>query len=63
MLSLKGFIEETKESRVVLIVIEQPMEEQPITIPEEAKAVIREFGDVFLEDLPPRLPPMWDIQH
>ncbi len=32
-------------------------------IPEEAKTVIQEFGDVFPEDLPSRLSPMWDIQH
>ena len=30
---------------------------------EEAVSLIMEFGDVFLDELPDGLPPLWDIQH
>jgi len=34
-----------------------------IVIPPKVTLVIAEFADVFLEDLPNKLPPMCDIQH
>ena len=34
-----------------------------VEIPEEVKPVLREFDDVFPEELPTELPPLRDIQH
>jgi hypothetical protein len=33
-------------------------------IPEaELQAIIQEFGDVLVDELPPGLPPEWDVPH
>ena len=39
------------------------VQESNSIIPPEVTIVIKEFSDVFLEDLPDKLSPMRDIQH
>lgn len=36
---------------------------EEVEIPEKVKPVLKEFGDVFPEELPKELPPLRDIQH
>jgi hypothetical protein len=60
LLAKREFIVEMLLSKVVYLLLnkESSKEEE---LPEEAKKLINEFGDVFLEELPDELPPLRDI--
>jgi hypothetical protein len=62
LLAKREFIAEMLSSKVVYLLLnnESSKEEE---LPEEAKKLIDEFGDVFLGELPKELPPLRDIQH
>jgi hypothetical protein len=62
LLAKREFIAEMLSSKVVYLLLnkESSKEEE---LPEEAKKLIDEFGDVFPKELPDELPPLRDIQH
>jgi hypothetical protein len=62
LLAKREFIAEMLSSKVVYLLLnkESSKEEE---LPEEAKKLIDEFGDVFPGELPDELPPLRDIQH
>ena len=62
MLSLAKFEEELQDSDVVFALVGKEISEE-VVIPEVAASLIREFQDVFPEELPKGLPPLRDIQH
>jgi len=62
LLTLKEFVEEVEESPEVFLLIGREVKDE-VEIPEEVKPVLKEFQDVFPEELPKELPPLRDIQH
>jgi len=47
----------------MILTVREVVKTPDSTIPQELTLVIEEFSDVFLEDLPNKLPPMRNIQH
>jgi hypothetical protein len=62
LLAKREFIAEMLSSKVVYLLVNKESSKEE-KLPEEAKKLIDEFGDVFLEELPDELPPLRDIQH
>ena len=62
LLAKREFITEMLSSKVVYLLLNKESSKKE-ELPEEAKKLIDEFGDVFQEELPDELPPLWDIQH
>ena len=62
MLSLARFEEELQEVDVVFALVGNELSED-VEVPEEAVAIVREFQDVFPEELLEGLPLLRDIQH
>ena len=60
--SLKEFIEEVEDGPEVFLLIGRGSSET-VKIPEEVKPVLKEYEDVFPNELPKELPPLRDIQH
>ncbi|XP_028755921.1 uncharacterized protein LOC114715291 [Neltuma alba] len=66
LLTEKQFIEESREGDVILAVVSKvisPPAPIPDNFPKEVTQLLDEFKDVALEELPPNLPPMRNIQH
>ncbi|XP_028790924.1 uncharacterized protein LOC114746810 [Neltuma alba] len=66
LLTEKQFIEESREVDVILAVVSKvlsPPTPTPDSLPTEVTQLLDEFKDVALEELPPDLPPMRNIQH
>ena len=59
-LSLARFEEEMRDTGSLYVLIGKEISEE-VKIPEAAVSLIKEFGDVFLDELPEGLPPLWDI--
>ena len=62
MLSLAQFEEELQESEMMFALVRKELTED-VVLPDEAVAIVREFQEVFLEELPDGLLPLRDIQH
>ena len=62
LLSLVRFKEEMRDTGTFYVLIGKKVSEE-VQIPEVAVSLVKEFGDVFLEELPEGLPPFQDIQH
>ena len=62
LLSLARFEDEMKGTWTLYVLIGNDYSEE-VKIPEETVSLIKEFGDVFLNELPDGLPPLRDIQH
>ena len=62
LLSLVTFEEEMRDTGTLYVLIGKEVIGE-VKIPEEAVSLIKEFGDVFLDELPERLLPLRDIQH
>src|SRR5574338_468041 len=56
LLTLKEFVKEVEEEPEVFLLIGHESSE-------EVEPVLKEFDDVFPEELPTELPPLRDIQH
>ncbi|XP_058103238.1 uncharacterized protein LOC131246829 [Magnolia sinica] len=64
IISAREFEKEAKEdSMVYALVAREITPEVPSELPCEVTSVLKEYSDVFPEDLPNELPPMRDIQH
>ena len=62
LLASKSFIQESQDSGYILALI--PINTMAGTdVPSAVTELLQQFGDVFLHELPPDLPPMRDIQH
>ncbi|PKI48803.1 hypothetical protein CRG98_030800 [Punica granatum] len=62
LLSLTRFREELHEAEYVFALVGREVVEEGIA-PVESLLILKEFQDVFLEELPNGLPPLRDIQH
>ena len=62
MLSLAKFKEEMQGLEVVFALVGKEVTRE-VAIPEEAVLIVKDFQDVFPEELPDGLPPLRDIQH
>jgi hypothetical protein len=62
LLAKREFITEMLSSKVVYLLFNKESSKEEELL-EEAKKLIDEFGDMFLEELPDELPPLRDIQH
>ena len=62
LLSLVRFEEEMKDTGTLYILIGNEVSKE-VKSPEEAVSLIQEFGVVFPDELPERLPSLRDIQH
>ncbi|MGV7343488.1 hypothetical protein PJI17_32840, partial [Mycobacterium kansasii] len=62
-MTIRDFMEESKETGEVYAVVVKGEEEEPSNIPPSLKPLLNEFKEVWPEDLPDGLPPMRDIQH
>lgn len=45
----------------MFVVVAKKVSKDPKELPEEVDSMLKEFQDIFLEDLPEHLPPMRDI--
>lgn len=61
LVSFKQFLHEVHGEDIYLLLIAEQRDD--ITVPKEAQGLLREFSDVFPQELPSVLPPMRDIQH
>ena len=52
-----------KKSIIFALVARESSEEETQDLPSEVVPILKEFAQVFLDELPDRLPPMRDIQH
>ena len=52
-----------KKSVIFALVATESTPEPPLDLPPEALPIVREFSQVFPEELPDHLPPLRDIQH
>ena len=62
LLSLARFEEEMRDTSTLYVLIGKEVSEE-VQIPEVAVLLIKEFGDVFLDEFPEGLLPLRDIQH
>ena len=62
LLSLMRFEEVVRDTSTLYVLIGKEVSEVA-KVPEEAVSLIKEFGDVFPDELLNGLPPLWDIQH
>ena len=62
LLSLARFEEEMKDTGTFYILISKEISDE-VKVPEAAVPLIKEFGDVFPDELPEGLPPLRDVQH
>jgi len=61
---VKDFNQELKSGApIITFAAKKVVKESVSIITPEVALVIKEYSDVFLEDLPDKLPPMCDIQH
>ncbi|KAG5534031.1 hypothetical protein RHGRI_022247 [Rhododendron griersonianum] len=62
LLASKGFLKESHETGYVLVLV--PMADMDVSdAPEAISKLLKEYVDVFPQELPPELPPLRDIQH
>ena len=62
LLSLTRFNEEMRDTGTFYVLIGKEISKRVVN-PETAVYLVKEFGDVFPEELPKGLPPLRDIQH
>ncbi|KAK9135530.1 hypothetical protein Syun_014860 [Stephania yunnanensis] len=62
LLSLARFEDELQDSEVVYILMGKEVD-RDIDVPEAAISIVKEFCDVFPDEMPEGLPPLRDIQH
>ncbi|XP_022888914.1 uncharacterized protein LOC111404323 [Olea europaea var. sylvestris] len=62
LLTRKKFETEMEESGVVYVLIGKSVDSEH-EVPLAVQPVLKEFHEVFPEELPDGLPPLWDIQH
>lgn len=63
MLSERELVKEMRVTRCCYALVVQKGKEEDLAIPPEAAAVLKEYSDVILEELPDGHPPKQDIQH
>ena len=51
-----------QESEVVYVLFRKVVDKE-VVVPDVVLPLLEEFSDLFPEELPERLPPMWDIQY
>ena len=62
LVAYKGFLQDRQESGYILMLI-PVLNMAASNILAMAGGLMQQYVDVFPLDLPPDLPPMWDIQH
>lgn len=63
LLSVGKFVEEAKETGKVYLFLGKESVEDTIIVPKPVQALIKDFNDIFPDEMPAGLPPMCDIQH
>ncbi|MGV7343188.1 hypothetical protein PJI17_31305 [Mycobacterium kansasii] len=62
-MTIRDFMEESKETGEVYAVVVKGKEDEPLNIPLSLRLLLNEFKEVWPEDLPDGLLLMRDIQH
>ena len=62
LLSIARFEEDMRDTGTLYVLISKEISEE-VKFPEAAVSLIKEFGDVFPDELSEGLPPLQDIQH
>eukprot|EP00268_Persea_americana_P043098 TRINITY_DN43212_c0_g1_i5.p1 TRINITY_DN43212_c0_g1~~TRINITY_DN43212_c0_g1_i5.p1 ORF type:complete len:723 (-),score=103.29 TRINITY_DN43212_c0_g1_i5:2428-4533(-) len=62
LLTMQHFVGEMVETGIVYLLVVKE-QHQNGEVPDSVRAIIEEVSEVFLEELPSRLPPLRDIQH
>ena len=60
LLSLARFEEKMRDTSTLYFLIGKEVSEE-VQIPKAEVSLVKEFGDVFPDELPEGLPPLWDI--
>lgn len=63
LLSRAEFLAEVNEATDLFVLVVMESNDGSVDVPHQVSPIIEEFADVFPNELPPRLPPMRDIQH